>query len=286
VTSAFHRVSPLALPHAAPPPSPRAPPQVGPCWHYPAAVITRPGAFRLQVAAGAFNAGEIVVLLGENGTGKTTFMKLLCGEVDPDGGKGVFERRRVAYKAQDPADLRARHAGTVQEALASAAAGELPPAEELELVATLLERPVSSLSGGELQRLAIVLALSVDAEVVLMDEPSAYLDAEQRIATCQAIRRCISRTGRTALVVEHDFMMANYLADRVVVFSGEPGRSCALSAPLPVEEGMNSFLAHVGVTFRCDHDSGRPRVNKPQSAKDRAQTRAGTYYVLNAVGED
>ena len=49
---------------------------------------------------------------------------------------------------------------------------------------------------------------------------------------------------------------------------------------------MNSFLAHVGVTFRCDHDSGRPRVNKPQSAKDRAQTRAGTYYVLNAVGED
>ena len=115
--------------------------------------------------------------------------------------------------------------------------------------------------------------------MVLLDEPSAYLDVEQRIAVSHAIKRCVSRTGRTAFIVEHDIMMAVSCADRVLVYSGEPGVKCSQSAPTELGAGMNRFLAQVDVTFRRDHSNGRPRINKPSSAKDREQKKAGRYYV-------
>lgn len=82
---------------------------------------------------------------------------------------------------------------------------------------------VQNLSGGELQRLAIVLCLGQPADVYLIDEPSAYLDSEQRLHAARVIKRFILHAKKTAFVVEHDFIMATYLADRVVVFEGQPG---------------------------------------------------------------
>lgn len=82
---------------------------------------------------------------------------------------------------------------------------------------------VQNLSGGELQRVAIVLCLGLPADVYLIDEPSAYLDSEQRLHCAKVIKRFIMHAKKTGFVVEHDFIMATYLADRVVVFEGTPG---------------------------------------------------------------
>merc|ERR1719321_1508050 len=77
---------------------------------------------------------------------------------------------------------------------------------------------VQSLSGGELQRVAIVLALGKPADIYLLDEPSAHLDVEQRVVTSRVTKQYIMHAKKTAFVVEHDFIMATYLADRVIVY--------------------------------------------------------------------
>ena len=87
----------------------------------------------------------------------------------------------------------------------------------------LMDNGVQNLSGGELQRTAIVLCLGTAADIYLIDEPSAYLDSEQRIAASKVIKRFIMHAKKTAFVVEHDFIMATYLADKVVVYDGNPG---------------------------------------------------------------
>jgi len=66
----------------------------------------------------------------------------------------------------------------------------------------------------------LILALGKPADVYLIDEPSAYLDSEQRIVTAKVIKRFILNSKRAAFIVEHDFIMATYLADKVIVFEG------------------------------------------------------------------
>jgi ATP-binding cassette subfamily E protein 1 len=85
---------------------------------------------------------------------------------------------------------------------------------------SLLENEVQTLSGGELQRVALVLALAKPCDIYLIDEPSAYLDSEQRILASRVMKRWIMTSKRSAFIVEHDFIMATYLADKVIVFSG------------------------------------------------------------------
>jgi ATP-binding cassette subfamily E protein 1 len=81
-------------------------------------------------------------------------------------------------------------------------------------VNNLFDLEVQKLSGGELQRVALVLALGKKANVYLIDEPSAYLDSEQRIIASKVIKRFILNSNKTGFIVEHDFIMATYLADR------------------------------------------------------------------------
>ena len=78
----------------------------------------------------------------------------------------------------------------------------------------IMNSDVKELSGGELQRVALALCLGKKADVYLIDEPSAYLDCEQRIVTAKSIKRFIMNCNKTAFIVEHDFIMATYLADR------------------------------------------------------------------------
>ena len=84
-------------------------------------------------------------------------------------------------------------------------------------VEELMDQEVKHLSGGELQRVAITLALGTPADIYLIDEPSAYLDSEQRIHAAKVIKRYIMHSKKTAFIVEHDFIMATYLADRGIV---------------------------------------------------------------------
>lgn len=135
-----------------------------------------------------------------------------------------------------------------------------------------------TISFGELQRVAIVLALGKPADIYLIDEPSAYLDSEQRIITAKVIKRFILHAKKTAFIVEHDFIMATYLADRVVVFSGVPSVNCVASEPQSLLSGMNLFLKQLGITFRRDNESYRPRINKNMSQLDNEQKINGNYF--------
>merc|ERR1711934_1099763 len=133
------------------------------------------------------------------------------------------------------------------------------------------DQNVQHLSGGELQRVALTLALGKPADIFLIDEPSAYLDVEQRIVAARVIKRFILHAKKTAFVVEHDFIMATYLADRVIVYEGTPGIHCIATTPMSLLEGMNKFLTILEITFRRDPTNYRPRINKAESLKDKEQ---------------
>lgn len=143
-----------------------------------------------------------------------------------------------------------------------------------------IDQEVKNLSGGELQRVAIVLALGLPADIYVIDEPSAYLDSEQRIIASRVIKRFIMHAKKTAFIVEHDFIMATYLADRVIVFDGQPGINAHANAPESLLTGCNSFLNNLDVTFRRDPVNYRPRINKAGSQLDQEQKMNGNYFFL------
>lgn len=81
-------------------------------------------------------------------------------------------------------------------------------------------------------------------------------------------------------MVEHDFIMATYLADRVVVFEGQPSVKTLANSPQTLLTGMNKFLQSLEITFRRDPSNFRPRINKMNSVKDCEQKRTGNYFYL------
>ncbi|KAA6402406.1 MAG: putative ATP-binding cassette sub-family E member 1, partial [Streblomastix strix] len=154
------------------------------------------------------------------------------------------------------------------------------------LIEQLMDKDIMHLSGGELQRVAIVMCLGKPADVYLIDEPSAYLDAEQRVVTARVIKRYIMHSKKTAFVVEHDFIMATYLADHVIVFEGTPSKQCIGRSPQTLLTGLNHFLSQLEITFRRDPTNFRPRINKYNSVKDREQKESGNYFFVGEIGED
>ena len=240
------------------------------------------GGFSLDVEAGKIGVGEVVGILGMNGIGKTTFIKMLAGVEQPDEGSVNNPTLKVSYKPQYLSQSSVP--GTVEQMLRKAAGEKYTEtwftAEVLDPlhVKRMLERDVKVLSGGELQRVAIAECLSRDADIYLLDEPSAYLDVEERLAVARAIRRITKMRGVTAFVVEHDIVTQDFIADKLMVFTGEAGISGYAGQPLSLEDGMNTFLKQMGVTFRRDADTKRPRVNKPGSRLDKEQKESGRYY--------
>jgi len=244
-------------------------------------LVKRLGDFELVVEPGEIHVGEVVGILGPNGIGKTTFVKLLAGILEPDEGFPPCTGLRVSYK---PQYLTPSYRGTVEDLLKRASGSNYGSSwfkteilNQLDL-ADLLDRNVNELSGGELQRVAIAACLSMDADIYLIDEPCAYLDVEQRIAVSRTIKRIVESKAAAAFVVEHDLIAQSLIADSLMVFLGEPGIEGYASKPLSLRRGMNMFLKDVGVTFRRDPQTGRPRVNKPNSWLDRLQKSIGEYY--------
>lgn len=127
------------------------------------------------------------------------------------------------------------------------------------------------------------IALGTPANIYLIDEPSAYLDSDQRIIAARVIKRFILHSKRTAFIVEHDFVMATYLADRVIVYEGTPAINCTAKTPCTLLEGMNKFLQSLSITFRRDPSNFRPRINKLNSVKDREQKLSGNYFYMTDI---
>lgn len=240
------------------------------------------GNFNLKIDSGDFTDSEILVLMGENGTGKTTFCRLLAGALKPDGTSRVPEMK-ISMK---PQTITPKFDGTVRQLFfKKIRPAFLSPQFQTDVVKPLklddfIDQEVKNLSGGELQRVAIVLALGLPADIYLIDEPSAYLDSEQRIIAARVIKRFIMHAKKTAFIVEHDFIMATYLADRVIVFDGQPGIAAHANTPESLLTGCNTFLKNLDVTFRRDPTNYRPRINKASSQLDQEQKAAGNYFFL------
>jgi ATP-binding cassette subfamily E protein 1 len=139
-------------------------------------------------------------------------------------------------------------------------------------------RKLNELSGGELQRVAIAHCLSQDADIILMDEPSAYLDVEQRLIVSKVIKEMMATTGKSAIIVDHDLLFIDYLSDKLIVFDGEPAIRGLANPPMSMDEGMKKFLSELNITFRRDEENYRPRINKEDSQKDREQKSSGKLY--------
>ncbi len=236
--------------------------------------------FSVDIAAGVVGRGEVIGVLGPNATGKTTFIRMLAGAEKPDRGS-IDGKMTVSYK---PQYISAESGATVEEVLSSAGGERMRQQfyvsevmEPMEL-RHLMDKKVDSLSGGELQRVAISLCLLRDADVYLIDEPSAYLDSAQRMNTSRMIRRVIENSKKSAFIVEHDIYFIDLVADRLMVFSGESGVSGRGSEPMGMKDGMNAFLKSMDITFRRDGSTARPRINKLGSRLDREQKGSGAYY--------
>lgn len=240
------------------------------------------GSFSMTVEPGSFSDSEIIVLLGENGCGKTTFIRMLAGQIPPDNAAEI-PKLAISYK---PQKIAPKFQGTVRDLLQTKIYDMFShPQFQTDVlkpltIEELLDQEVQNLSGGQLQRVGICIALGTPANIYLIDEPSAYLDSDQRIIASRVIKRFILHTKRTAFVVEHDFIMATYLADKVIVYDGKPGVNTKANAPCGLLEGMNKFLKSLNITFRRDPTNLRPRINKLDSVKDREQKETGNYFFM------
>jgi ATP-binding cassette subfamily E protein 1 len=241
--------------------------------------------FKLTAHPGEIRRGQVVGILGANGIGKTTFVKILAGIEKADGGR-EFGELKVSYK---PQYISAEYEGTVQHLITSVAKENFESGwyrtEVLQplKINLLLDRDVNELSGGELQKVAIAACLSRSADLYLLDEPSAYLDVEERLNMARAIRRVVESHNVTAFVVEHDVVTQDFISNRLMVFTGIPGREGEANPPTSLRKGMNLFLKEMQVTFRRDPATKRPRVNKEGSKLDKFQKEAGEYYYVRTL---
>ncbi|MGQ9597157.1 MAG: ribosome biogenesis/translation initiation ATPase RLI [Thermoproteota archaeon] len=239
------------------------------------------GSFRLKAEGGFIGVGEVIGIAGPNGIGKTTMLKELLKYFSGGGSLTNGDLvKRIGYKPQYVSGL---FNGVVSDLLKEAYDGEIPEVLESELIKPLkldrlLDRLAETLSGGELQALAIAIALLKDSPIYFLDEPCAYLDVEQRLVVLRAVRHTVMTKKASAFVVEHDIAALDFLSDRLVFISGEPGVQGHASEPMSVVESMNSLLKYLDITLRREPENLRPRINKKDSKTDRMQRAQDRYY--------
>ncbi|MEX2722144.1 MAG: ribosome biogenesis/translation initiation ATPase RLI [Candidatus Wukongarchaeota archaeon] len=246
------------------------------------------GRFKLNVEKGSLYAGEIVGIIGPNGIGKTTFARILTGELEPENGESPAKDLKISHK---PQYITPTFEGSVYSYISMASKNVLSQSwfksdviKPLN-IEPLLEMDVEDLSGGELQKVEVAACLAREADLYIFDESSAYISSEDRLTVARTIKRLIQNRQVAAFCIEHDIVMCDYLSDRLIVFDGKPGIEGQTHSPTDLRTGMNSFLKTMDITFRRDPTNGRPRVNKSGSRLDREQKDIGEYYYMPIIEE-
>jgi ATP-binding cassette, sub-family E, member 1 len=234
--------------------------------------------FKLEVKPGEIHQNHVIGILGRNGTGKTTFVRALAGEleVEQDGKKQKLDLNLdISYKPQ--------YLFTESEEIVRDIIFKEKISKKISSqfnLGVLQSKKVKDLSGGELQRFSIARCLAKDADIYLIDEPSAYLDVEERINVAKAIKDLMVEKEKTAFVIDHDLLLVSYLADSVINFDGESGVKGIAESVVGFEEGISNLLKNLDITLRKEKESGRPRINKKGSVKDREQKSKGNWVEL------
>lgn len=239
-------------------------------------------AFHLKISSGKIRKGEVLGVIGANALGKTTFMKMIAGIENSDNGK-IVNNSKISYK---PQYITQEYDSDVKSLLYSAYQNIIEGSiveEQIIIpmgVKKLYEKNIRNLSGGELQKVAIAVSLMRDADIYALDEPSAFIDIEERIALAKFIQRFVRAQAKSAIIIDHDMQLIDIVADSLIIFNGNPGVEGIASQPISKIEGMNLFLKDLSITYRRDESTGRPRVNKYGSQLDKIQKDSGEYYYI------
>ena len=236
--------------------------------------------FSLTIEPGKVRKGEVLGIMGANALGKTTMMKMIAGVQKPDVGS-IDKKIKIAYKPQylqNDIDIE------VIALLEKASGGPIEGSQEEEQILDplkirkLYNKSIKNLSGGELQKIAVASCLIQKVDLYALDEPSAFLDVEDRIAVAKFLQKFVRSYGKSAIVIDHDLQLMDLVSDSIIIFEGEAGKAGTATAPMPKPEAMNRFLKSLDMTFRRDEKSLRPRVNKIESRLDKDQKSSGNFY--------
>jgi ATP-binding cassette subfamily E protein 1 len=236
--------------------------------------------FSVTIEPGRVRKGEVLGIMGANALGKTTMMKMIAGVQKPDVGS-IDKKIKIAYKPQylqNDIDIE------VIALLEKASGGPIEGSQEEEQILDplkirkLYNKSIKNLSGGELQKIAVASCLIQKVDLYALDEPSAFLDVEDRIAVAKFLQKFVRSYGKSAIVIDHDLQLMDLVSDSIIIFEGEAGKAGTATAPMPKPEAMNRFLKSLDMTFRRDEKSLRPRVNKIESRLDKDQKSSGNFY--------
>ena len=236
--------------------------------------------FSVSIEPGKIRKGEVLGIMGANALGKTTMMRMIAGAEKPDVGS-IDKKIKIAYKPQylqNDIDVE------VIALLEKANGGPIEGSQEEEQILDplkirkLYNKSVKNLSGGELQKIAVASCLIQKVDLYALDEPSAFLDVEDRIAVAKFLQKFVRSFGKSAIIIDHDLQLMDLVSDSMIIFEGESGKAGIATSPMPKPEAMNRFLKSLDMSFRRDEKSLRPRVNKMESRLDKDQKTSGNFY--------
>ena len=236
--------------------------------------------FSVEIEPGQVRKGEVLGIMGANALGKTTMMKMIAGVEKPDSGD-VDKKIKIAYKPQYlQNDVDVEVVALLDKANGGPVEGSLEEEQILDplKIKKLYNKSVKNLSGGELQKIAVASCLLQKVDLYALDEPSAFLDVEDRIAVAKFLQKFVRSFGKSAIVIDHDLQLMDLISDTMVIFEGESGAAGKATSPLPKADAMNRFLRSLDMSFRRDEKSLRPRVNKLESRLDKDQKSSGNFY--------
>ena len=241
----------------------------------------------------AISAGQMVGVIGPNGSGKSTFLKLLAGILVPEQGTvSLFGRPLAALSrttigkmlAYVPQEFQAAFPFTVRDIVLM---GRYPHrktglwdlwgwegtddyaaadyAMDRLNVLQLAEKSIMELSGGERQRVLIARALAQEAEILLLDEPTAFLDLHYQLEISRILSNLIQERKLTIILVSHDLNLASQYCDRLLLLN--QGRLIALDYPAMVlRADVLEPVYGCRMLIDCHPETGLPRVSLPGRA--------------------